>query len=141
RLYQFLAAAPDMAGEPAPELEFAVNAKCLAAKAQLKAHALLAHPPGGVEASCDQDLAEVGVAAIFGEAPDIIEILLGGVGADIDILQFVIIDVGDQLREVVKAVIDDAEGAAGKGGIAAAPMLRRNFQLQHRGAVFLRRQG
>src|SRR5205814_6592499 len=92
RLDQFLAAAPDMAGEPAPELEFAVNAKCLAAKAQLKAHALLAHPPGGVEASCDQDLAEVGVAAIFGEAPDIIEILLGGVGADIDILQFVIID-------------------------------------------------
>src|SRR5207237_8662635 len=138
RLDQFLAAAPDMASKPAPELEFAVNAKSLAAKAQLEAHALLAHPPGRVEASRNQDFAEVGVTAIFGEPPDIVEILLSGVGADIDILQFVVVDVRYQLREVVKAVIDDAEGAAGKGGIAPARGLRRDLQLQHRGAVFRR---
>ena len=88
----------------------------------------------------DQEFRQIGVAAVFGQPSDIVEILLGGVGADIDVLQFLIVDVGDQLREVVETVIDDPEGAAGKGGIAAAPMLRRDFQLQHRGAVFRRRQ-
>src|SRR5205823_8128289 len=96
-----------MAGKPAPELELAVNPERLAPEPQLKAHALLAHPPGRVEASRNQDFAEVGVAAILGEPPDIVEILLGGVRADIDILQFVVVDVRYQLREVVKAVIDD----------------------------------
>jgi hypothetical protein len=129
-----------MTGEPAPELELAVDAKRLPAKPQLKAHALLAHPPGGLEAFCDQDFAEIGVAAIFGEAPDIVEILLGGVGPDIDILQFVVVNVGDELRQIVEAVIDDAERAARKGGIAAPPVLGRNFELQYRGAVFLGRQ-
>src|SRR5204863_3462862 len=115
RLDQFLPTAPDMASKPAPELELAVDPERLAPEPQLKAHALLAHPPGRVEASRNQDFAEVGVAAIFGEPPDVVEILLGSVGADIDILQFVVVDVGDQLREIVKAVIDDAEGATGKG--------------------------
>jgi len=63
----------------------------------------------------DQEFRQIGVAAVFGQPSDIVEILLGGVGADIDILQFVVVDVRDQLREVVEAVIDNAEGAAGKG--------------------------
>src|SRR6266480_7902574 len=51
----------------------------------------------------DNELQNVDVGTYTAEQYfDIIEILLGGVGADIDILQFVIIDVGDQLREVVK---------------------------------------
>ena len=93
-----------------------------------------------VEALRDQDFGQVGVAAVFGEPADIVVILLVGVGADIDIGQLVVADVGDQPREIVEAVIDDAPGAAGKGRIAAAPVLRRDFQHQHRGAVLLRRQ-
>ena len=128
-----------MAGQPAPELELAVDAKRLAAEPELKPHALLAHPHAGVEAAGDQDLGQVGVAAVFGQAADIVVILLGGVGADIDIGELVVADVGDQPREVVEAAIDDAEGAAGKGRIAAARSLGRDFQLQHRGAVLPRR--
>src|SRR5205807_3576893 len=85
RLDQFLAAAPDMAGEPAPEFELAIDLKGLSAEAELKAHPLLAHPHAGVEAAGDQDLGQIRVAAVFGQAADIVVILLGGVGADIDI--------------------------------------------------------
>src|SRR5580704_15144587 len=106
---QLLAAAPDMAGEAAPELELAADLERLAAEPQLEAHALLAHPDAGVEALRDQDLGQVGVAAVFGEAPHIVVILLGGVGADIDVLQLVAADVGNQPGEVVEAVIDDPE--------------------------------
>ena len=108
RLHQLLAAAPDVAGEPAPELEFAVDLERLAAEPELEAHALLAHPHAGLEALGDQDLGQVGVAAVFGQPPDVVVILLLGVGADIDIRELVLADVGDQLRQIVEAVIDDA---------------------------------
>ena len=140
RLHQFLAAAPDMAGEPAPELELAVDPERLAAEPQLKAHALLAHPQPGVKAPRDQNLGQVGVAAVFGQPADIVVILFLGIGADIDIGEFVVADVGDQPGEVVEAVIDDAPGAAGKRRIAAAPVLRRDLQHQHSGAPLARRK-
>ena len=140
RLHQFLAAAPDVAGQPAPELELAVNLESLPPEPQLEAHAFLAHPHAGLEALGDQDFGQIGVAAVFGQPADIVVILFFGVGADIDIGQLVVADVGDQPRQIVEAVIDDAPGAAGKGRVAAAPVLRRDFQHQHRGAVFPRRQ-
>src|SRR5579862_3395628 len=68
RLHQLLAAAPDMAGEPAPELELAVDLERLAAEAELEPDTLVAHPAAGLEALGDEDLGEVGVGAPFGEA-------------------------------------------------------------------------
>ena len=129
-----------MAGQPAPELELAVDLERLAPEPQLKAHALLAHPQPGRVAPGDQDLGQVGVAAVFGEPPDIVVILLLGVGPDIDSGEFVVADVGDEAGQVVEPVIDDAPRPAGKRRIAAAPVLGRNLQHQHRGAALLRRQ-
>src|SRR5580658_2889599 len=85
RLHQLLTAAPDMTGEPAPELELAVDLERLAAEPELKPHTLFAHPAAGLEAPGDEDFGEVGVGAPLGEPADIVVILLGGVGADIDV--------------------------------------------------------
>jgi hypothetical protein len=140
RLHQLLAAAPDVAGEASPELEFAVHPEGLAPEPELKTHALRPHPHPGIEALGDQDLGEVGVAPVFGEAPHVVVILFLGVGPDIDIGELVVAQVGDQPGEVVEPVIDDAPRPAGKRRIAAAPVLRRDLQHQHRGAVLPRRQ-
>ena len=140
-LHQFLAAAPDVAGEPAPELESAVNAERLAAEPQLEAHALLAHPQPGLEAAPDQGLGEVGVAAVLGQPAHVIEILRLAVGAEIDVPEFGLVHVGDQPRQVLRPVIDDAKGAAGKGGVAGALLLGRDFEHQYPRAVLARRQG
>ena len=140
RLHQFLAAAPDMAGEPAPELELAVDAERLAAEPQLKAHALVAHPQCRLEAAADQDLGQIGVAAILGQPAHVVEILRLVISAEIDVGELVVVDVGDQPREVVTAVIDDAKGAAGKGRVAALLILGGDFEHQHRGTVLPRRE-
>src|SRR5579872_1054626 len=137
RLHQLLAAAPDVACQAAPELEFAVDIERLAVEAELKPDTLFAHPAPGLKAAGDEEFGEVGVGAPFGEAADIVVILLGGIGADIDIAELMLADVGDELRQIVEAVIDDAERPAGKGRVAARRLLRRNLQHQHRGAVFL----
>src|SRR5271165_1065262 len=140
RLHQFLAAAPDMAGETAPEFELAVDPKRLPAEPELETDALAAHPHAGLEAIADQDLGHVRVAAELGEATHIVEILLLGVGPEIDVPEFGLVHVRDQLREILTAVIDDAKRAAGEGGVAAARLLGGDLQHQHPGAVLLRRQ-
>ena len=140
RLHQFLAAAPDVAGEPAPELELAVDRNaCRPSPSWKRTPFSRIHTPVS-KLLRDQDLGQVRVAAVFGQPADIVVILFLGVGADIDICQLVVADVGNEPREVVEAVIDDAQGAAGKGRVAAAPVLRRDFEHQHRGAVLPRRQ-
>ena len=80
------------------------------------------------------------VAAILGHPSHIVDILFFGVGADIDIGELVIADVGDEPGEVVKAVIDHPKGAAGEAGIAAARLFGGDLQNQHPGAAFARRQ-
>ena len=139
--HQLLAAAPDMAGEPAPELELAADIERLAAEAELKPHALFAHPAPRLEALGDEDLGEVGVRAPFGQAADIVVILLGCVSADIDTRKLVLAQVRDELSEVVEAMIDEAECAAGEGRVAAGRFLGRDLQHQHRDAVLARAQG
>ncbi len=140
-LHQFLAAAPDVAGEPAPEFELAVDPERLAAETELEAHAFAAHPHPGLEAAADQDLGHVGVAAVLGQPAHIVEILLLGVGAEIDVPELGLVHVGDEAREVLAAVIDDAERAAGEGRVAGARLFGGDFQHQHAGAVLMRRQG
>jgi hypothetical protein len=54
----------------------------------------------------------------LGQPAHIVEILFFGIGPDIDIAELVVTDVGNEPREVVEAVIDDAERAASKGRVA-----------------------
>jgi hypothetical protein len=129
-----------VAGESTPEPEPAIDAERLAAEPELKPDPLLAQPQRGVEAAADQDLGQVGIAAILGQPAHIVEILLLGIGADIDMAQLVLADIGNEPSEVVKAVIDDAKRAAGKSRVAAPRLFRGDFQHQHAGAVLARRQ-
>jgi len=80
------------------------------------------------------------VAAILGHPSHIVDILFFGVGADIDIGELVIADVGDEPGEVVKAVIDHPKSAAGKAGIAAARLFGGDLEHQHLRTRFARRQ-
>jgi len=82
-----------------------------------------------------------GVGAPFGQAADIVVILLGCVSADIDIRKLVLAQVWDELSEVVEAMIDEAERPAGEGRVAAGRFLGRDLQHQHRDAVLARAQG
>ena len=82
--YEVLTAAEDMAGQTAPELEFAIDLEGLAPEGGLEAHAVAAKPDAGLEAVADQDLGEVGIATVFGEATHVVEILRFGVAAEID---------------------------------------------------------
>jgi hypothetical protein len=89
----------------------------------------------------DQDLGHVRVAAVLGQPAHIVEILLLGVGAEIDVPELGLVHVGDQSREVLAAVIDDAERAAGEGRVAGARLFGGDLQHQHPRPVLARRQG
>jgi dTDP-4-dehydrorhamnose 3,5-epimerase len=110
------AAAPDVAGEAAPELELAVHVEGLAAEGGLEADAVLGEPDRGVGAVGDQHVGHFGIGAPFGEAADVVEVLFAGVGAEIDVVEIEVLDVGGDAQQVVDGVVDEAEGAAGEGG-------------------------
>ena len=100
---QARAAAPGLDREAAPELVLAVHLEGLAAVGRLEAHALAAHPLQGLEAAADQDVGELGVAAVVGHPAHVVEELVGRVGAEIDVALLVLGEVVE-LGEVVDAV-------------------------------------
>jgi len=101
-------------GEPAPELELAVDTEGLAAEAELKPYTLLAHPHRALEAAADQDFGQVGIAAILGQPAHIVEIFFLGIRPEIDIPELGLVHVGDQAREVSRAVIERARQMPGR---------------------------
>ncbi len=141
RLEQLRPAAPDVQREPAPELELAVDLVGLPAKAGLQLDALLRHPGGGLEAAAHQDLAQLGVGAIFGHLEHVVEELVLGIGAEIDVREILVGERRQHRGEVLDAAIGEAEGAAGEVRVAAALLERRGFQHQHACAVLVRRDG
>ncbi len=135
RLQHFRTAAPDVQREPAPELELAVHLVGLPAEAGLQLHALAMHPGGGFEAVADQDFAEVLVGAVLRQLEHVVEILLFGVAAEVDVREVVVRHRGQHLEQVLDAGIGEAERAAGEMRIAAALLERGRFQHQHARAV------
>src|SRR5262249_31729679 len=111
------AAADGFDREAAPELELAVDLERLAALDRDEAHALLTHPVQRVEAAGDQKLDQVGIGAVLRDARHVVEELVGGVGAEIGLLDFLFGQVGDQRLDVVDAVVDHADRARGEAAV------------------------
>ena len=132
-------AAPGFDREAAPELVLAVHLEGLAAIGGLEAHALGAHPLHGLEGAADQDVGQLGVAAIVGHPAHVVEILVGGVAAEIDVALFVLGEVVE-LNQIVDAVEDHAHGAGRIGAVAAALGFGSRLQHGHRGARLARRK-
>ena len=134
------AAADGLDGEPAPELELAVDLERLPAVDRNEPHALLAHPVQRIEALGDQKLDQIGIGAVLRDARHVVEELIGGVGAEIRGFDFRGREVGHQRLDVVDAVIDDADRARGEAAVAAGLVLRRRLAHHDLGALLLRRQ-
>ena len=126
--------------EPAPELEHAADLVGLPSPDRHEAHALVAQPQHGRLAALDQDLAQVGIGAVFGDAAHVVEEFLLGVGAEVGFGDLLVGQVRHQRAQIVDAVIDAAERAGGEPAVAAGLVLRRALQHQHRDALLGRRQ-
>ena len=133
-------AAPGLDGQAAPELVLAVHLEGLPAVARLEAHALRPHPLQGLEAAADQDVGQLGVAAVVGHPAHIVEELVGRIAAEIDVALLVLREVVE-LHQVVDAVENHPHGARRVGAVAAAFLFGGSLQHGHRGAFFARRQG
>jgi hypothetical protein len=86
------------------------------------------HCAGG-KALLDQDLRQVGVAAVFRDARHVVEELLLGVGAEVGARDLVGREV-DQLGEVLDAPVGDADQPGGEARVAAGLLLRGSLQDQ-----------
>ena len=113
--------------------------KGLPAVARLEAHALAAHPFQGLEAATDQDVGQLGVAAVVGHPAHVVEELVGAIAAEIDVAFFVVGQV-IKLGEIVDAVENHPHCACGIGAVAAALSLRRRLQHGDRRPLLVRRQ-
>ena len=118
RLDQAGSAAPGLDREAAPELEAAVDLEGLAAVDRDEADALLLHPAHGVAAARHQQLAQIRVGAIFGDAAHVVEELVLRVGAEVRVGDLLLGEVGHQRLEIVDAVIDAAERARREAAVA-----------------------
>ena len=82
-----------------------------------------------------QDLEQLGIGAVLGDAAHVVEELVLGVGAEIGDGDLVLGEVGHQRLQVLDAVVDAAEGAGREAAVAAVLALRRALQHQHGDAV------
>ena len=137
RLRQHLPTAKDVAGKPTPELEFPIHVERLAPQRRLKPHPVLGKPHGCIKGVADQHIRQIRVRAVFGETADIIEILLAGIGAEIDLAEIKILDIRRQLQQIVDTIIDKPKRPSGERGIPGARRLRCRLQHHHAGAGFL----
>ena len=137
---QARAPAPGLGRQPAPEFvaRAVVDLVRLAAVARLEFDALLAQPHQRLEAALDQDLAQVGIGAVLRDAAHVVVVGLGGVGAVVVGLLLLLGEIGNDLREVVHAVVHHAHQAAGVAAVAAAVVDRRGFQHDDAGAGLAR---
>jgi hypothetical protein len=66
----------------------------------------------------DQDLGQVGVAAVLGDPGHVVEELVGCIRTEIGALEFLLRKL-DELREVLGAVVDDAQEPRSEARIAS----------------------
>ena len=129
RLDQARPAAHRLDREAAPELELAADLERLPAPGRGEAHARLRiHMRGGM-ALLDEDLGQVGIAAVFGDPRHVVEELLFGVGAEVGSRHLFVRQV-DERPQVVDAVVGDAEQPGGEARVAAGFVLGRAFEDQ-----------
>ena len=124
-------AAVALDGEAAPELEPAVDLERLSSPDRREAHALGAHPAQRLAAPLDENLDEIGVGAILGDAIHVVEELVLGVGAEVRLRDLVRGEVRHQRLEVVDAVVDATHGARGEAAVASRLLARRAFEHEH----------
>ena len=110
RLEHLRAAAPDVQREPAPELELAVDLVGLPAEPGLQLHALAMHPGRRLEAVAHEDLAQVLVGAVLRQLEHVVEILLFGVGAEVDVREVLV----RHRRQDLEQVLDAANRRSGR---------------------------
>ena len=139
-LHETRTAADGFDGQPAPELELAVDLERLPAVDRNEPDAFLAQPVQRIETARDQKLDQIGIGAVLRHPRHVVEELVGRVGAEIRGIDFRWRQVGHQRLDVVDAVIDDADRAGGEAAVAAGLVLRRRLEHQHLGALLLRRQ-
>jgi hypothetical protein len=141
RLDQPRPAAPDLDRQAAPELEAAVHLEGLAAVARLEAHALVPHPAESRAALLHQKLDQIGIAAVLGDPPHVVVVLLGAVTAEVGAGDLCFAQFRHELAQVIDPVEGDPHGACRETAVAACLVFRRPLQDQHRGTAFPGREG
>ncbi len=133
-------AAPRLEREPAPEHELALVLERLARVHRREADALGAHPQQGLLAARDQQLGQVGVRLVVGQAAEIVVVLVLRIGAEIAGRQFLLAEIA-KLQQVLDAVVDKAQRPGGVAAVAAALLERRRLEDEDARPFLLRRQG
>jgi len=93
-----------------------------------ESHPLVTHPQQRLLAALDQDLAEIRIGSILGDATHIVEEFFLSVATEIGVRDFLIGQVGHQRAQIVDAVIDAAKGAGREAAVAAGLVLRGALQ-------------
>ena len=122
--------------DAAEELEAAVDVIGLAPVIGHEADAAVAHPVHGAGALLDYGFREIGIDVVLRNATEVVEILFRAVFAEVRARDFVVGQVGHDLFDVRRAVMNHAKAAAGIGAVAAALVLRRALEHENAGAAF-----
>src|SRR5262249_17345344 len=109
--------------QPAPELELTADIERLPSPGGGEADAFLAHPFDGRQRILDEKLGQVWIAAVFGDAPHVVEELLLGVGAEIRARDLLGREIRNRLLQIVDARVGDAKEAGGEARVAARDFL------------------
>src|SRR5262249_61226401 len=103
-------ATPGLHCQPAPKLEFAVDLVGLASIDRNETDALALHPAHRVLTARDEQFAQIGIGAIFGDASHIIEELVFGVGTEVGIGDLFVGQVGHHGAQIINAVVYATKG-------------------------------
>src|SRR5688572_21231066 len=112
RREHFRSPAIDMQREPAPEFELAFDLVGLPPQSRVQLDAKPCHPFRGFEARSHQYFAKVRIGSIAGEFEHVVEILVLGIGAEIDGRELLVANLTN-LTQILWAAIGEAESAAG----------------------------
>src|SRR4029453_4290214 len=134
-------AAPGFNRQPAPKLELAVDLVSLASIDRNETDAFALHPSHRFLAASDEQFAQIGIGAVFGDTPHIVEELVFGVGAKIGIGNLFIGQIGHQRAQIINAIVDAAKGTGSETAIAPGFFFRRALDHQDRNAMLTRDRG
>src|SRR5262249_7724888 len=131
-------AARGLDGEPAPELELAADLERLPTVDRHETHALTTQPLQRRVAPPHQELDEIGIAAMLGDARHVVEILVLGVGAEVRGALLLLGKIGNELDEIVDGPIGDTDRAGRERRVSAALGERRALEHGDARARFAR---